>query len=126
MAAKRTSDLIPLCHQINLTSVDVAFELERVATDQAGGWVKVCATAECVGGTGVEVRLTIPMFCPLIVPADLFPSATRQMEALTSVSVALLTVWDMVKAVAGKEMVIEDVKVTAKSGGKTGVWRRDP
>lgn len=48
------------------------------------------------------------------------------MEALTSVSVALLTVWDMVKAVAGKEMVIEDIKVVAKSGGKSGDWRRDP
>lgn len=70
MAAKRTSDLIPLCHQINLTSVDVAFELEQIedASREAGGWVKVCATAQCVGGTGVEVR---PAALPFtITPAD--------------------------------------------------------
>lgn len=82
MAAKRTSDLIPLCHQIALSSVDVGFRLEpalarsggtsigKMGREDGGGWVVVEAKAECVGGTGVE------------------------MEALTSASVALLTVWD--------------------------------
>jgi molybdenum cofactor biosynthesis enzyme len=116
MAAKRTSDLIPLCHQINLSSVDVTFSLvpassshpppaaalsDRPDGADGGGWVNVEATAGCVGGTGVE------------------------MEALTSASVALLTVWDMVKAVAGKEMVIEGLMVVGKSGGKSGDWKRD-
>ncbi|CED82561.1 molybdenum cofactor biosynthesis prote [Phaffia rhodozyma] len=100
MGAKRTSDLIPLCHQINLSSVDVKFELIQKTGTNNGGWVRVDSVAECVGGTGVE------------------------MEALTSVSVTLLTIWDMVKAVAGKEMIIQDVCVTKKSGGKSGDWTR--
>jgi hypothetical protein len=64
MAAKRTSDLIPLCHQINLSSVDVGFELERVeeGSASAGGWVNVRATAECTGGTGVEVHRVVTPF----------------------------------------------------------------
>lgn len=88
--------------------------------------MKVNATAECAGGTGVEVRPDV-LLISLISFADLIPlPLSDQMEALTSVSVALLTVWDMVKAVAGKEMVIEDIKVVAKSGGKSGDWTRTP
>lgn len=88
--------------------------------------MKVNATAECAGGTGVEVRPDLRRIS-LISLADLIPlPLSDQMEALTSVSVALLTVWDMVKAVAGKEMVIEDIKVVAKSGGKSGDWTRTP
>jgi len=90
MAAKKTSDLIPLCHPIALTRVAVEFEvLEAQST-------VVCrATAETVGPTGVE------------------------MEALTAVQVALLTIYDMCKA-ADRGMVISDVKLLEKHGGKSG------
>ena len=90
MAAKKTSDLIPLCHPIALTRVAVEFEvLEAQAT------VVCWATAETVGPTGVE------------------------MEALTAVQVALLTIYDMCKAV-DRGMVISDVKLLEKHGGKSG------
>lgn len=90
MAAKRTADLIPLCHPLPLS---------RVAIDLAVTETGVTARATCRthGPTGVE------------------------MEALTAASVALLTVYDMVKAV-DKAMVIEDLRVVAKSGGKSGDW----
>ena len=90
MAAKRTADLIPLCHPLPLS---------RVAIDLA------------VTGTGVTVRATCKTHGPTGV----------EMEALTAASVALLTVYDMVKAV-DKAMVIEDLRVVAKSGGKSGDW----
>ena len=106
MAAKKTSDLIPLCHPISLTNVDVQLAL-RTTTSEATAleqgaiyYITVEAKAEVNGATGVE------------------------MEALTAVNVACLTIWDMLKAVAGKDMVIEDVKVTKKSGGKSGDWIR--
>ena len=83
MAAKRTPDLIPLCHGLNLTSIDVEFEVGE-------GEVRIVATARASDRTGVE------------------------MEALTAVSVAALTVYDMCKAV-DKEMVIEDVKLLGKT-----------
>lgn len=89
MAAKKTSDLIPLCHPLALTRVAVEFEL--APADQA---VRCTATVETVGPTGVE------------------------MEALTAVQVALLTVYDMCKAV-DKNMEIEGVRVTQKRGGKS-------
>lgn len=68
MAAKRTADLIPLCHNIALSGVDVAFELEAAPSGQGDGWVRVEAQAECVGGTGVEVRFDLPSLldAPLI------------------------------------------------------------
>ena len=99
MGSKRTSDLIPLCHPISLTNiqVDLALKYDRV---QGRCSIEVQATAECTGATGVE------------------------MEALTAVNIACLTVWDMLKAVAGKEMVIQDIKVVRKSGGKSGDWER--
>lgn len=99
MGSKRTSDLIPLCHPINLTNiqVDLALNYDRV---QGKCSIEVQATAECTGATGVE------------------------MEALTAVNVACLTVWDMLKAVAGKEMVIQDIRVIRKKGGKSGDWER--
>ncbi|MFS0771367.1 cyclic pyranopterin monophosphate synthase MoaC [Sphingomonas sp. 1P08PE] len=92
MAAKRTADLIPLCHPLPLT---------RVAIDLAllDDGVEVTATCATTGQTGVE------------------------MEALTAATVALLTVYDMVKAV-DRHMVIDDVRVVAKSGGKSGDWQR--
>ena len=90
MAAKRTSDLIPLCHPIALSSVSVDLDLD-------GNGVSVTATAKTAGQTGVE------------------------MEALTAASVALLTVYDMAKAL-DKGMIISNVRLLAKSGGKSGDW----
>jgi cyclic pyranopterin phosphate synthase len=91
-AAKRTSDLIPLCHPLALTKVDVTFAL-----DQKASAVDCEATVETVGRTGVE------------------------MEALTAVSVALLTIYDMCKAI-DRGMRIERVALLEKSGGKSGRW----
>jgi cyclic pyranopterin phosphate synthase len=91
--AKRTSDLIPLCHPLALTRVAVEFELLEGSIPTI-----VCnATAETVGPTGVE------------------------MEALTAVQVALLTIYDMCKA-ADRGMTITDVKLLEKQGGKSGHW----
>ena len=90
MAAKKTSELIPLCHPLALTRVAVEFEL--LPSDSA---VQCTATVETVGPTGVE------------------------MEALTAVQVALLTVYDMCKAV-DRGMTITDVRVREKHGGKSG------
>lgn len=91
MAAKRTADLIPLCHPIALSSVAIDFELEPQG-------VTVTTTARSAGQTGVE------------------------MEALTATSAALLTIYDMAKAL-DKAMVIGNVRLLAKSGGKSGDWR---
>lgn len=93
MAAKKTSDLIPLCHPLALTQVTV-----DIAEDKALPGLAVTATARLKGKTGVE------------------------MEALTACSVALLTVYDMAKAV-DRGMMIGDVRVTEKSGGKSGHWK---
>lgn len=92
MAAKRTSELVPLCHPLPLT---------RVAVDLAADATGVTATATCatLGKTGVE------------------------MEALTAVSVALLTIYDMAKAL-DKAMTISDIGLLEKTGGKSGDWRR--
>lgn len=92
MAAKRTGDLIPLCHPLSLSGVVVDLEV----TDTA---VEITATVRTADRTGVE------------------------MEALTAVCVAALTVVDMVKAV-DKAAVIDDVTVLAKSGGRSGSWTR--
>lgn len=95
-AAKKTSDLIPLCHPIPLTRVAVDFELEP------GGHAVLCrCTTETVGVTGVE------------------------MEALTAVQVALLTIYDMCKAM-DRGMVIEAVQLLEKHGGQSGDWHRPP
>ena len=94
MGAKKTPDLIPLCHPLALTSVQVDLTL-----DEARNAVNVTATCKLVGKTGVE------------------------MEALTAVSVAALTVYDMCKAV-DKGMQIVDIRLTHKSGGKSGTYER--
>jgi len=91
-AAKRTSDLIPLCHPLALTSVAVD------VVPVTGGY-RITATVRVAGKTGVE------------------------MEALTAVAVAALTVYDMVKAV-DRTMVIGDIRVMLKSGGRSGTYRR--
>ncbi len=92
MGAKRTSDLIPLCHPIPLTSVSVDFEIH-----QADASITCTASAETVGQTGVE------------------------MEALTAVQVGLLTIYDMCKAI-DRGMTITDVGLREKQGGKSGHW----
>jgi cyclic pyranopterin phosphate synthase len=92
--AKRTSDLIPLCHPLALTRVTVSFDMPTTA---AVPTIVCHATAETVGQTGVE------------------------MEALTAVQVALLTIYDMCKAV-DRGMTITDVKLLEKQGGKSGHW----
>lgn len=95
MAAKKTSDLIPLCHPIALTKVTVDLE-----ADEGLPGVRVTATAKTTGQTGVE------------------------MEALTAVSVACLTIYDMLKA-AEKSMRIEGIHLVEKTGGKSGDWRTE-
>jgi cyclic pyranopterin monophosphate synthase len=91
MAAKRTSDLIPLCHPLMLSKVAVDFSFEADA-------IRATATVRLTGKTGVE------------------------MEALTAVSVALLTLYDMAKAL-DKAMVISGIRLLSKTGGKSGDWR---
>jgi cyclic pyranopterin phosphate synthase len=92
MAAKKTSDLIPLCHPLSLSKVEVRIE-------PGEGGLAVSARVRTTGQTGVE------------------------MEALTAVSVACLTVYDMLKA-ADKAMTIENVRLLTKTGGKSGDWVR--
>ena len=94
MAAKKTSDIIPMCHTLALTGVDLSFDL-----NEADCTVDITATVKCRGVTGVE------------------------MEALTAVSVAALTVYDMCKAVQ-KDMEITDIRLLAKTGGKSGTFQR--
>ncbi|HSQ94965.1 MAG TPA: cyclic pyranopterin monophosphate synthase MoaC [Croceibacterium sp.] len=91
MAAKKTAELIPLCHPLALDTVSVDFAFETEA-------VRVTATVSLTGKTGVE------------------------MEAITAISIALLTIYDMAKAL-DKGMVIEDVRLLEKTGGKSGAWR---
>lgn len=91
-AAKRTSDLIPLCHPIALSKVEVGFDI-----DEKSSTVTCRAEVRCHGKTGVE------------------------MEALTAVSVGLLTIYDMCKAV-DRGMMIGDLKLLLKSGGRSGPW----
>tara|TARA_A100001015_G_scaffold256021_1_gene297844 strand:+ start:159 stop:638 length:480 start_codon:yes stop_codon:yes gene_type:complete len=93
-AAKQTSQLIPLCHPLMLSKVAVDFEI-----DSSNSRIRVLSLCRLTGQTGVE------------------------MEALTAVSVATLTLFDMCKAV-DPEMIIEGIKILEKSGGKTGHWER--
>ncbi len=94
LAAKKTGDLIPMCHPLGLSAVDI--EVKQLS-DLPG--FRLIATAKLSGNTGVE------------------------MEALTAVSVGLLTIYDMVKAV-DKSMVISDIYLDYKSGGKSGIYER--
>lgn len=100
MAAKHTPDIIPMCHSIALSGVEVEFSeiLEPDAQGNVG--IKVVATATCSGQTGVE------------------------MEALCAANVALLTIYDMCKAI-DRGMRIEYVQLEEKRGGKSGVWKRE-
>jgi len=95
-AAKRTAELVPLAHPIAITRVAVDFELQRRPAS-----VRIAATVECLGKTGVE------------------------MEALTAASVGLLTIYDMVKAV-DRGMTLQDIRLEEKRGGKSGAYVRKP
>ncbi|OIQ98533.1 cyclic pyranopterin monophosphate synthase accessory protein [mine drainage metagenome] len=99
MAAKRTSDIIPMCHSIALAGVEVEFSEIIESDDQDCVGIKVITTASCVGQTGVE------------------------MEALCAANIALLTIYDMCKAI-DRGMRIEYVQLEEKRGGKSGVWER--
>ena len=90
MAAKRTSELIPMCHPISITGVDISF-----ATDENRSAIEITATVRCKGETGVE------------------------MEALTAVSATALTIYDMCKAVQ-KDIEISNIRLLRKTGGKSG------
>lgn len=99
MAAKHTPDIIPMCHSIALSGVDVVFS-EIIESDAEGCvGIKAVVTATCVGQTGVE------------------------MEALCAANVALLTIYDMCKAI-DRGMRIENVQLEEKRGGKSGDWKR--
>jgi cyclic pyranopterin phosphate synthase len=90
MAAKRTHDLIPLCHALPLTNIAIEFEI-----DEGSSRIEITATVRCTGKTGVE------------------------MEALTAVSIAALTIYDMAKAVE-KTMRIGEIRLVRKTGGRSG------
>ncbi|MEA4973851.1 Cyclic pyranopterin monophosphate synthase [bioreactor metagenome] len=94
MAAKKTSDIIPMCHPINTTGIDINFIINNNS-------IEIYSTVKCKGETGVE------------------------MEALTAVSAAALTIYDMCKAVQ-KDMVIGEIKLLKKTGGKSGdyCWQK--
>ena len=95
MGAKRTPDVIPMCHPIALTGADISFEL-----DDENHTIDIFATTKCTGPTGVE------------------------MEAMTAASIAALTVYDMCKAVQ-RDIVITDIRLLGKSGGVHGGYTRD-
>ena len=99
MAAKRTPDLIPMCHSLALSGVDVEFSEILVADAQGCVGIRVLTSANCVGPTGVE------------------------MEALCAASTALLTIYDMCKAI-DRAMRIESIQLEEKRGGKSGLWQR--
>ncbi len=94
MAAKKTGDLIPMCHPINLTGVEIDF-----STNPEKGEVEITASVKTLGRTGVE------------------------MEAMTAVSVAALTIYDMCKS-ADREITLSDIRLLKKSGGKSGTFLR--
>lgn len=94
MGAKKTSDLIPLCHILNITKVKIDFD-----TDDDNTTITVLCTAKTTGKTGVE------------------------MESLTGAGISLLTIYDMCKAI-DKGMVIGEIKLMKKTGGKSGTWER--
>jgi len=94
-AAKKTWELIPLCHSINLTKIDIEFNI-----DKKNNTIMCQSSCECFAQTGLE------------------------MEALTAVSITLLTIYDMVKAV-DRTMVISNIHLVEKSGGRSGLYKRE-
>jgi len=99
--AKRTPDLIPMCHPLNLTGVDIGFRVHSEPDPKTGLCsIEISATVKITGKTGVE------------------------MEALTAVSIAALTIYDMCKA-ADREMIISNIGLLYKAGGKSGTFERE-
>ena len=96
MAAKRTSDIIPMCHPVAVTGVDISFD-----PDETRNVIDITATVRCKGETGVE------------------------MEALTAVTAAALTIYDMCKAMQ-KDIIISDIRLLKKTGGKSGDYSAAP
>ena len=99
MAAKQTALLIPMCHSLLLTNVEMSFELDDEATATTTSRIQIRATVRTIGKTGAE------------------------MEALTAVSMAALTIYDMCKAV-DREMSVHNIRLLHKSGGKSGIFVR--
>jgi cyclic pyranopterin phosphate synthase len=99
MGAKRTPDLIPMCHPILLTSVDISFKEDHQPDREGRCSITIVATAKTIGPTGVE------------------------MEAMTAASVAALTIYDMCKAI-DRGMSFRDICLVTKSGGKSGTYKR--
>jgi cyclic pyranopterin monophosphate synthase len=100
MAAKRTADLIPLCHPLPLDSVSVDFSFSSDGSAETAAVIRIDATVTCTAKTGVE------------------------MEALTVVSVAALTIYDMCKSV-DRGITIERIQLNEKAGGRSGTWQRN-
>ena len=101
MGAKKTSDVIPMCHPLPITSVDIKFNKNDVPDEKTGlVSITVSATAKVTGKTGIE------------------------MESLTAVSMTLLTIYDMCKAV-DREMTFQNIGLSHKSGGKSGTFNRN-
>jgi cyclic pyranopterin phosphate synthase len=99
MAAKRTADLIPLCHPLPLDSVSVDFSFASDSSEESAAVIRIDATVSCTARTGVE------------------------MEALTVASIAALTIYDMCKGV-DRGITIERIQLDEKSGGRSGTWLR--
>ena len=95
MGAKKTSDIIPMCHPIMISGCDISFSLDFVKSR-----VEITATAKTIGQTGIE------------------------MEAMCAVSLAALTIYDMCKAI-DREMIVSDIMLMKKSGGKSGIFERN-
>jgi len=101
MGAKKTPDLVPMCHPLMLTGVALSFEIEKGPGIRGLSTINISATVKTKGQTGVE------------------------MEALTAVSTAALTIYDMCKA-ADKEMILGEISLLSKKGGKSGDFKRGP
>ncbi len=118
MGAKRTADLIPLCHPLALTKVDCSFEIQRPRSADDGGALVGTAGAETAAA---DAGIDAAVLCRTTV-------ATRgrtgvEMEALCAVQIALLTIYDMCKAV-DRSMIIDGVSLLEKRGGRSGHWTR--
>lgn len=123
MASKRTADLIPLCHSLPLSHVSVRLSVESAkAASQSRVLCPTTQVPERGNSDCSRDKSTYSIVCSATVTCE--GKTGVEMEALTAVSVSLLTAWDMLKAVAGREMVMSDIYVVRKAGGKTGDFSR--
>ena len=120
MAAKKNSELIPMCHPLLLTKVDIRFEIETVEKAGASGGVGAAGVSE---GVETAERVGASHSAVLTISSEVRCQGQTgvEMEALTAVSVAALTVYDMCKAVQ-RDMIISNIHLTYKDGGKSGVF----